>query len=92
MWLCGFYYGTFHVVSCLALCSRVYSACVALCSPRWGGGGREREAVYMLLVLLFILHALNCVLFSSSWCQGLAATVLVEPLDFSINFFCKVYA
>ena len=72
LWLCGFYYGTFHVESCLALCSRVSSVLFkALWPPRLG----KRVLVYVLLVILFInLACVNlCVFFfSSSWCQGLA--------------------
>ena len=46
-----------------------FQSCLALWSPRY----RKRELVYVLLLLLFILHALNFVLLSS-WCQGLTAT------------------
>ena len=36
--------------------------------------GRERAGLRTSRAIVSMLHALNFVLFSSSWCQGLAAT------------------
>ena len=47
--LCGFYYGAFHVESCLALCSRFSIVITSL--------GEERELAYVLLVHLFVYFA-----------------------------------
>ena len=55
VWICGFYYGVFHVESCLTLCSRVFQSCLALWSPRLG----KTKLVYMyvLLVHTFVYSA-----------------------------------
>ena len=53
LWLCDFYYGPFHVGSCLALCS-VFSL---LFSTVITSLGEERELVYVLLVLLVAYFA-----------------------------------
>ena len=53
MWLCGFYYGAFHVESFLALCSRVFQSYSLVITSL----GKER-ASYVLRVHLFVYFAL----------------------------------
>ena len=74
MWLlcrCSIVYGL-HVWSCPALCLWVSSVLLAFLSPCL----RKRELVIVLIVHLFVsyAHVNLCHVFSSSWCQGLAAT------------------
>ena len=53
MWLRGFYFGAFHVESCLALSSRVvvFSVVLAIVIHSLG---EERELFYVLPMLLFV--------------------------------------
>ena len=69
VWLRGLNYVAFHVESCLALSSRIFSALLALWSPRLG----KRELVYVFNVHLFCTSYFLS-FFSSSWCQGLAVS------------------
>ena len=86
VWLCGLYYGVFHVLkSSRALCPRVSSFLLALWLPRLG----KRELVYVLLVYLLVCFARVsfCPLslpIGVGVCCGLW---LSHGLDCSINFF-----
>ena len=66
------HYEALHVRSCPALCLCVSSVLLAFWSPCLG----KRELVFVLIVHLFVsyAHVNLCHFFSSSWCQGLAAT------------------
>ena len=70
--LCSLHYEALHVWSCPALCLCVFSVLLAFWSPCLG----KRELVFVLNVHLFVnyAHVNLCHFFSSSWCQGLAAT------------------
>ena len=52
LWFCRFYYGAFHVESCLGLCSRVFSPFNTVIT-RLG----MRELVHVLLVHLLVYFA-----------------------------------
>ena len=69
---CSLHYEALHVWSCPALCLCVSSVHLAFWSPCFG----KRELVFVLIVHLFVSYAhVNLHhFFSSSWCQGLAAT------------------
>ena len=60
-------------------------SCLALCSSH---SGKERAGVYVLLMHLFILHALLFFLFLFLLLWGVGCGLwLWHSLDFSINFF-----
>ena len=73
VWLCGFYYGAFHVEACLALCFRVvyftgpFSIVITLL--------REDRAGLYASSAFVCLFCTRCFLsvFSSSWCRELTA-------------------
>ena len=66
------HYEALHVRSCQALCLCVSSVLLAFWSPCLG----NKELVFVLIVHLYVncAHVNLCHFFSSSWCQGLAAT------------------
>ena len=77
-WLCGFYYGAFHVESFLALCAHVFSSFdIVTTSPE------EEGLVYVLLMHLFVyftrvdFYSFACPLGVGGWLR----------LEFSINLF-----
>ena len=69
-WLHGFYHFVLSIAFSLFYC--FVQSCLALWSPRLG----KRELVYVFLMLLYVYfaHVKFFPFFSSSWCQGLAAT------------------
>ena len=73
---------SFYVLPCviLFLC---FSVLLALRLSRLG----KRELVLVLFVRLFDLRLFGLSVFSSSWCPGRAAVVIVSTLDFSLTFF-----
>ena len=81
----GFFYGT--LISCLALCSRVFQSCLSFWSSRLG----TRELVCVLLVHLFIFHVLISVLFLFLLVSGVGCGLwLWRSPDVSINFLVTV--
>ena len=50
----------------------------------WGG---ENWSVCFSCICMFVLHALHCVFFSSTWCRGLAAACDCDtPWTFHLTF------
>ena len=79
---------TNNVWSCLALCLCVASVLLAFWLPCLG----KRKLVFVSIVHLFVsyAHVNLCHFFTSSWCQGLAATSACgSSLTFLFAFFCS---
>ena len=81
VWLCGFYYGAFHVESCVALFVRDFWSLVSIVTT-----SLEEERAGICASRAFAGLFLSC--FSSSWCHRLAAACDCGiPLTFLLTFY-----
>ena len=85
VWPYGFYYKAFHVESCLALCSQVFSVLFSITiTSLWEDcAGRYPSRVFVCLSCMRYFLSL----FSSSSCRGLAAACYCDtPWTFHLTF------
>ena len=82
VWLCGFCYRHFVLGTALLFVLVFLQSCLALWfTSLWEETQRTGQCAsrafvfffFFFLCFVFVLHALLSVLFSSSWCRGLAA-------------------
>ena len=82
MWLCGDYYGAFHVESWLTLCPCVFPQSFKHCDHlAWG---RESWSICFSCICLFILHA---VIFCPFSLPQAAACDCRTPWTFLLTFY-----
>ena len=87
VWLCGVYYGEFHVESCLALCSRVFSVLFSIVITSLE---EERAGLCVSRVMLvYFLCVKLCPFSLLSVVRGWIRLVLVALPELSINFALK---
>ena len=88
VWLCVFYYGSFHVEACLVLCPRAFSVLFTIVITSLG---EETAGLYASRTFVCLSCVCYFLLFSSSWCQGLGEVCDCEtPCLFFVYIFLSM--